>query len=210
EIFMVIAGRVYTESLGRTVDLQDEFKAMKLDMFPGENISEYCNKASSILVMLKRERQLPPLHLVTILDVFTFGCTVPAFQVQFMARRDVIERFVGKSAGKIGPALTSAAGYIHFQTLLKQGTTAYRNLRKHWTPAAAIREPAPVTGLMAQIEDLQARLAAQDQRIAAMGNNPPGPPANQGGRNCRICGGAGHRLYDCPFNFRNLAVPGPN
>ncbi|MCP4194415.1 MAG: hypothetical protein GY768_27730 [Planctomycetaceae bacterium] len=207
QIFMVLVGRIYTESLGRTVDLQDEFRALNLETFPGENVPEYCNKASSILVMLERERQLPPLHLVTILDVFTFGCSVDSFKVQFMARRDAIETFAGKAAGKTGFALTSLPNYIHFQTLLKQGTTAYRNLRKHWTPATAIRESAPVTGLVAQIEDLQARLAAQDQRIAAMGNNPP---ANQGGRTCSICGEAGHQRHACPFNFKNLAVPGPN
>ncbi|MCP4194264.1 MAG: hypothetical protein GY768_26945, partial [Planctomycetaceae bacterium] len=158
QIFMVLVGRIYTESLGRTVDLQDEFRALNLETFPGENVPEYCNKASSILVMLERERQLPPLHLVTILDVFTFGCSVDSFTVQFMARRHAIETFASKSAGKIGVALTSLPNYIHFQTLLKQGTTAYRNLRKHWTPATAIRESAPVTGLVAQIEDLQARL----------------------------------------------------
>ena len=73
--------------------MAEQFKTMKLCDYPGENVDDYCLKANGLLTQLENEGQLPPNHLLTIVDAM-IECTVLSFRVQWMARHKGVTDFI--------------------------------------------------------------------------------------------------------------------
>ena len=75
EVWMLIVSEVQADSLRRCSLLLDQFKALSLSKFKGENVTEFAKEADKILMQLERDNQLPMNHLLDIVDAFT-ACSV--------------------------------------------------------------------------------------------------------------------------------------
>ncbi len=75
QLWMIIVGEVQSESLRRCILLRKKFEGLSLSQFKGENVRDYATAAHSCLLQLERDGQLPPTHLLDIVDHLT-NCTV--------------------------------------------------------------------------------------------------------------------------------------
>ena len=119
DVWMVIVSEILSDSLKRTSDLTEKFNGLKLASYNGENVREYASAAMEMLVQLEREDQLPKMHLLTIIDVFT-ECTVMDFKIEFMGRRKTVEKFLRDSAGKEAAVIAIVARQLKSIELLRQ------------------------------------------------------------------------------------------
>ena len=129
ELWMLIVAEVQHQSLKRSINLVDEFKAQKLSDFKGENVREYCDKVSGILYQLDKDGELPRLCLLQIIDAFC-ASTVLDFCVRFMGRRAEVEKFLRESAGKDPTTINSMANFINYDILLAEGKDV---TSRNWT-----------------------------------------------------------------------------
>ena len=132
-VWMAIVGEVQMESLRRVTDMVKKFEAMKVSHFKGENVRDYCTAASSLLLQLEREDQVPSTHLLTIVDALS-EVSVQAFAVMWMAKKRDVDSFIRDSAGKDPMVARSLPNYIHFQSLLDTAKSDYQNLLHKWGP----------------------------------------------------------------------------
>ena len=130
---MHIVDEVQADSLKRCEEMADKFRTMTLASFKGENVRDYATTVSDILIQLERDRQLPQMHLLRILDVFT-SCTIMDFRVHWMGRRASIQQFICESAGKNETTVKGMANYVHFNTILDEGKRLYVELKDQWGP----------------------------------------------------------------------------
>jgi hypothetical protein len=186
ELWMAIVSEVMAESLQRVDDLRKEFENLKLSSFSGENVVDYCEKASNLLLQLERDDALPRLYLVTILDVFC-DCTVMDFKIAFMGRRVAIEQFLREAHGKDKAAVASMTNRVTYQQLLQEGKYAYNNLKKRWGPASAVKEN-PEKAMLVKFEALEAKLK---QALELKGDNGA-RKKNSNGKKCFDCGSEYH------------------
>ena len=193
ELWMVIVSEVMADSLRRTDNLKKQFEALSLAQFKGENVIEYAEAASTVLLQLEKDDRLPDLHLLKIIEVFS-DCSVMEFKIQFMGRRATVESFLRESNGKTKAAVAAMPNQITYDMLLDEGKAAFNNLANRWGPAEAVKED-PTKALMARFEALEAKL---DQRIEPKDGG--GKPKNVNGRTCFDCGADDHLRGDpaCP------------
>jgi hypothetical protein len=188
--WMLIVSEVQSASLDRCDRLATEFKAMQLVDFKGENVDDYVASAEAILLTLQRDDQLPRLHLLHIVDVFS-ACTVMDFKIHWMGRRAAVQSFLRDAAGKDPSVVEAMPTYMSYTTLLDEGKEIYTDMKTKWGASTK----TPETSLMASlITDLQAQVGQLDQRLRA---SPATPSPNNGQGNgrppiqCYGCGAPG-------------------
>ena len=161
-LWMMIVSEVQSDSLQRTDLLVEKFKKLTLAQFKGEDVGSYCDAAELILLQLEKDDQLPRLHLMTIVDVFS-SASVMDFKIHWMGRRSAVHSFIKESAGKAAAAVSSMPNRIHFSTLLDEGRSLFRELTdgQKWgsTGKAA---PTPEQALHNTIKQLNAKVAQLD------------------------------------------------
>jgi hypothetical protein len=199
EVWMMIVGEIQADSLRRTTDIAKEFETLTLASFKGENVREYAAKAHDLLVQLEREGQLPKLHLVAILDVFT-SCSVMDFKVHFMGRRAAVEKFIRESAGKDPLVVAQMSNLETYATLLEEGKRQYTNLSPKWGPASAAKE-AP-NAMMAKLTDIEKKVS---QVLTPQKAQTAEGAKGKGGKKfkCFRCGKEGHGIKECPENEKD-------
>ena len=207
ELWMKSVNEVQADTIRRCKAWKDEFEALKLVSYPGQNVKSYCKDAQELLMNLQREGALPPDHLTTILDVFC-SCTVPDFNVQWMVARKDLESFVHLSNFKDKKLWPQIPGYTTYVKLLEEGKMSYNNLQKSWGPALAIAEAktaaTPNSDTMkkldAKIQSLVAKGVSQKLKAALDGVVPPAGAANPKHKNltCHNCNQKGHIKPNCP------------
>ena len=203
DVWMVIVSEILSDSLKRTSDLTEKFNGLKLASYNGENVREYASAAMEMLVQLEREDQLPKMHLLTIIDVFT-ECTVMDFKIEFMGRRKTVEKFLRDSAGKEAAVIAKMPDRITFRDLLAEGKTSYNNLQHKWGPAKSAKKD-PVTAMMGKIDAMENKLnQALTSKGNGGGNTGGGAKSSDNGgakkRKCWNCGSEDHLSTDpaCP------------
>jgi len=194
---MAIVGEVQMESLRRVTDMVKKFEAMKVSHFKGENVRDYCTAASSLLLQLEREDQVPSTHLLTIIDALT-EVSVQAFAVMWMAKKRDVDNFIRDSAGKDPSVVRSLPNYIHFQNLLDTAKSDYQNLLHKWGPASAPKQD-PVKAMQAKLDSVTQQLSKVNQKLTADPKKSSGGGGAQNNkRKCFRCGSTDHMVKDCP------------
>ena len=206
QVWMMIVMKVQSDSLRRSQDLAEKFKALTLAQFKGENVTEYVTTAGQLLLQLDRDDQLPKDHLLTIVDALS-ACSILDFKVQFMGRRTAVEQFIRETAGKTPSAVQAMPDRITYEVLLEEAERAFNNLKHVWgTPAKA----GPENAMVAQLKAMTAKLNKVEQQLklkdAAGGDKGKGggsPGSDNGGggkgkRKCFKCGSEDHLAKDCP------------
>ena len=197
QLWMAIVAEVQSDSLRRCQQLVKKFEALSLSQFKGENVREYAKAAEELLLQLERDEQLPPTHLLSIVDDMT-SCSVMDFKVMWMNKRSKVEAFLKESMGKDRSAVAAMPDRIHFSDLLEEAKEMFTNLQEKWgaTPAKP-KEDA----MMAQLKAMTAKV---DKITNQLKGKPTPAETTQGGggsgraRRCFKCGSLDHIKKDCP------------
>ena len=206
-LWMMIVAEVQSNSLQRTENLVEQFKAMSLAQHKGEDVGKCADAAEVALVQLEKDEQLPRLHLMTIVNVFT-NCSVWDFKVHWMGRRSEVSAFIKDSAGKAKSVVSAMSNRIHFRDLLDDGRDLHRELLegKKWGPSGK-GSASPETALHATIKQLNAKVAKLDQQLKSKDGSGGGTGGGSGGgngdrggskRKCFRCGSTDHLANNCP------------
>ena len=203
---MMIVAEVQSESLRRCISLRKKFEGLTLVQFKGENVRDWAKEAHSCLLQLERDGQLPPLHLLDIVDQLT-ACSVMDFKVIWMAKRAPVEQFLKESTGKDESAIALMPNRIHFNDLIEEAKTGYTNLLHKWGNQPTAKEQA----LTAKITSLEAKVAQMNQKLSVAdgkgnqtpkkngnNNNPSAPNPKHKDLTCHNCGEKGHIKPHCP------------
>ena len=192
-LWMLIVAEVQSDSLRRCVELAADFEKLSLASVRGENIQEYANKAHNILLQLEKDDQLPPTHLLKIVDVLS-ACSVMDFKVQWMSRRVDVERFVRESNGKAADVVSKMPNKIHFTDLLETAKTSYVNLKHLWGPSTD-GKLTQETALLAKLEKMEAMIAKFE---GGTKNGDDKTDSWKTRATCHKCNKVGHIQADCP------------
>lgn len=187
-LWMMIVAEVQADSLRRCKLLADEFRALSLAKFKGENVRDYAKAADSLLLQLERDDQLPSTHLLDIVDHLS-ACSIMDFKIHFMTQRSKVEAFVKETLGKDKAAIASLPDRIHFRDLLEDAKEKYTNLQHLWGKSSQSKEQA----LLSQVKALQAKLDKVDQQLKAQ----PSENKPKGKRACFNCGSEDHLANQC-------------
>ena len=125
QLWMAIAREVQANSIRRCKVIAKEFETLSLLKFKGENVMEYCTKASELLVQLEKDNRLPETHLVDILDHLS-DCSVLEFKVPWLGKRQRIEEFLDEANGMEPTSVLTLTNYIHFSDLLDDKDPLYQ------------------------------------------------------------------------------------
>ena len=196
QLWMMIVAEVQSDSLWRCDEMVKQFEKLSLSAFPGENVREFCVKAHSLLIQLERDDQLPNTHLLHIVDCFT-ACSVLDFKVQWMGRRETVEKFIKESAGKDKATIAKMSNKIHFNELLEAGKQMFTNLQHKWGPAKNVQTQEQA--LVAKVKALTSKLEEVSQSLKSKQTGGGGTNAGTGKKAgpCWICGGP-HKKKDHP------------
>jgi hypothetical protein len=196
EVWMMIVAEIMSDSLRRSTILTDKFKALSLAKFPGEDVQAYAQAADEILLQLERDQQLPPNHLMDIVDHMS-ACSVMEFQIHWMAKRIEVEKFMKETIGKDKQAVALMPNKIHFRDLLEEATAKYIGLLYKWGKNPNKKEDA----MLAQVKAMQAKVDKLTQQLQAKNNGNKNNNNNNGGkekRKCYNCGSEDHLKPNCP------------
>ena len=203
-VWMAIVAEVEMESLQRVTNMVKKFEAMKVSDFKGENVSDYCLAAGTLLVQLEREGKLPETHLSTIVNTFS-NVSVQKFSIMWMAKHREVDLFVRKTTGKDKKVVEKMPGRIHFNDLLGCAKADFNNLQAEWGPAQHLK-PDKIKTMQAKIDSLNAKLSKVDQKLTAVSGDDKGSDKNDGKKNgkqgggkrcCHRCGSPDHFVKDC-------------
>jgi Zinc knuckle len=194
-LWMMIVGEVQSDSLRRCTELSDEFNAMSLSKYKGENVRQYADDAMAILTQLERDDQLPRTHLVTIVEAMS-ASTVMEFKVHWMGRRAAVEKFIRDSAGKDEAVVKAMPNLVTYIMLLEEAKQLFVSLTKVWGPSKQAKEPAP-SALAAQLEKMNSQLVALKKTAER------DKKQKEETRKCFNCNKVGHLAQDCPESKRN-------
>jgi hypothetical protein len=162
----------------------------------GENVQEYAIKAHNILLQLEKDEQLPPTHLLKIVDVFS-ACSVMDFKVQWMSRRIDVERFVREAGGKSAEVVNKMPNKIHFTDLLETAKTSFVNLKHLWGPSTD-GKPTQEAALLAKLEKMEAMIAKFERGSHKPTNSDGKDDGWKTRMTCHKCNQVGHIKADCP------------
>ena len=188
-VWMMIVAEVQADSLRRCKLLADEFGALTLAKFKGENVREYAKTADSLLLQLETDDQLPPTHLLDIIDHLS-ACSIMDFKIHFMTQRSKVETFIKETIGKDRAAIDSMKDKIHYRDLLEDAKEKYTNLQHLWGKNPQAKDQA----WLSQVKALQAKLDKMDQQLKAKSDESQ--PKEE--RSCFNCGETGHLANKCP------------
>ena len=200
-LWMLIVTEVLSDRLLRCSQLAQEFEALTLSQFKGENVLEYVISAQDKLSQLDNDGQLPRLHLLTIVNVFT-ACSVMDFKVHWMSRRSAVDQFLRDSVGKDPDIVEQLPNYVNFEMLLDEGKQKFNTLQKQWGPANALSSEQVV---LAQVKALQAKVATLNQQLTAKSGNDAGKSKDGSGVHCFKCKKPGFTKKTCPDCNPHLA-----
>jgi hypothetical protein len=195
-LWMMIVGEVQSDSLRRCTDLSDEFNAMTLAKYKGENVRLYADAAMALLTQLERDDQLPRTHLLTIVEAMS-ACTVMEFKVHWMGRRAAVEKFIRDSAGKDEAVVKAMPNLVTYVMLLEEAKQLFVSLTKVWGPSKQVKEPAP-SALAAQLDKMNSQLVALKKSTEKYKKDKKAET-----RKCFNCNKVGHLAPDCPESKRN-------
>ena len=202
QLWMAIARDVQANSIRRCKVIAKEFETLSLLKFKGENVMEYCTKASELLVQLEKDNRLPETHLIDILDHLS-ECSVLEFKVPWLGKRQSIEDFLDEANGMEPTAVLTLPNYIHFSDLLDEAKQMFINLSHKWGPSQTTVTEAQT--LKAQLKAMQSKLDSLNQELkSSRGNNSNSSSGTVAGagdskkKNCWKCGKDDHLSKDCP------------
>ncbi len=203
-LWMMIVAEVQSDSLQCTDLLVEKFKKLALSQYKGEDVGLYCDEAELILLQLEKDDQLPRLHLMTIVDVFS-AASVLDFKVHWMGCRAAIHSFIKESAGKSKDVVASLPNHVHFSDLLQDGKELFHELQEggNW---GSTGKASPEQTLLSSVKTLNAKVAQLDQQLKAKGGNGNnGNGTNNGNgngngnkRRCYNCNSEEHLANACP------------
>ena len=184
-VWMVLVREVQMDSLRRVTMLVKKFEATKVSDFKGENVRDYCTSVQTILLQLEREDQLPPTHLLTLVDAFC-DVSVQDFRIGWMSRKKDVSNFVRDSAGKDPAIVLKMSNYIHFQSLLAEAKEDYQSNLHRWGAAAG--KDAQLSAMQSKLDKVTNQLSKVNQQLDQKPS--PGKPNNSGSTDkCAECGG---------------------
>jgi hypothetical protein len=198
QLWMAIAREVQANSIRRCKVIAKEFETLSLLNFKGENVMEYCTKASELLVQLEKDNRLPETHLVDILDHLS-DCSVLEFKVPWLGKRQRIEEFLDEANGMEPASVMTLANYIHFSDLLDDAKQMYINLSHKWGPSQTTMTEAQT--LKSQLKAMQSKLDSLNQELKSSRSNSSNSSSGTGDgkkKKCWNCGKEDHLSKDCP------------
>ena len=209
-LWMMIVAEVQSDSLQCCKLLAKEFEAMSLSQFKEEDISKYADAAKLKLLQLEKDNQLPRLHLLSIVDVFS-SASVLKFKIHWMGRQSAVHAFVKESAGKTKAVVASMPNRIHFSDLFNEGKQLRRKLTNSgkWRPSKNAASPSPEQALLSTVKQLNAKVAQLKAKPA--GSNDKDDSKSK--RKCFNCGSEKHLVSNCPeknkggSNNKNFSPP---
>ena len=186
QVWMILVREVQMDSLRRVTIMVKKFESTKVSDFKGENVRDYCTAVQDILIQLEKEKQLPPTHLLTLVDAFC-DVSVQDFRVGWMARKKDVNNFVRDSAGKDPHLVLQLPNYTHFRTLLAEAKQDYQNNLHRWgtTPA----KDAQLAAMQSKLDKVTNQLSRVNQQLEQKpdnGNNN----SNKDKDKCATCGGS--------------------
>jgi len=190
QLWMMIVAEVQTDSLRRNMQLRKKFETLTLSQFKGENVRDYAQVVYDCLQPLDIDDQLPPTHLMDIVDQLT-ACTVMDFKIQWMQKRTPVEAFMRETVGKSKDVIALMPNKITYETLLEEAKVNYIALQKQWGNDPTGKEKA----LLSKVSSLEAKVAQMNQKLAVKGEDKK----NERHKNltCDCCGKKGHIKPNC-------------
>ena len=189
---------LYRPSHSKIRSLRAQLEALSIRDFPGENVTQFVLKATSILTEITmncmQHDQVPDIVAVALTGLL--HSSDPYFRGKVRDVRSKSDRDNHLTRSTAAPA---PASKLHDVTqILTDFDELYRTLvqQNDYAPAAQPVLPKGVQGLVGEVKELKEQLGKlqQDRNSKSSGGSKPAGSSGV----CRICGGEDHWANTCP------------
>lgn len=194
EVWMMITSELQSGSYRAMEKKKDDLKSLRLADFPGEDVKALNGKVVTLCSELERANRLPEDALVTVVQKYGKS-TVEEFRIGSIARRNEVENYVARNAGRTDAQILAAGQeLITYRTLTEEAESKYQSLldSNEWTAVQTTKDKSNAPEAF-NFECLSAD-AMKIMFECHQATNATGQII------CHGCGKPGHIVRFCPNN----------